>query len=67
MFAQGQTTFADTQTGYKYTMVARCPKDDNYASIAKIERSGQALSRVMFQCPYCLSRFEVNQGEIYIW
>ena len=67
MFAQGQTTLVDTQTGYKYTMVARCPKDNNYASIAQIERSGQALSRVIFQCPYCFGRFEVNQDEVYIW
>jgi hypothetical protein len=66
MFTQGQTTIVNTQTGYKYTMVTRCPKDKNYASIAQIERSGQALSRVIFQCPYCFSRFEANQDEICI-
>jgi len=67
MFAQGQTTLVDTQTGYKYTMVACCPKDDNFASIAQIERSGQTLIRVIFRCPYCYSQFAVDQDEIYIW
>ena len=66
MFSQGQTTLIDTSSGYKYNMTARCLKDNNYASIAQIERSGQALNRVIFQCTYCFSRFEANQDEICI-
>ena len=66
MFLQGQAILVDPESGYKYSMVARCPKDGNYASIARIERSGQALSRVIFQCAFCFSQFEVSQNEIYV-
>jgi hypothetical protein len=66
MFAQGQPALVDAQTGYNYSMVARCPKDGSYASVARIQRSGQALSRVIFQCTSCFSQFEVNQDEIYV-
>jgi hypothetical protein len=64
MFLQGQPTLVDAKSGYKYSMVARCAKDGNYASVARIERSGQALSRVIFQCTSCFSQFEVSQDEI---
>ena len=66
MFAQGQPTLVDAQTGYKYTMVARCPKDGSFASVARIERAGQSLSRVTFQCTSCFTEFEVGQDDIYV-
>ena len=66
MFAQGQPALVDAQAGYKYTMVARCPKDGNFASVARIERAGQSLSRVTFQCTSCFTEFEVGQDDIYV-
>ena len=66
MFVQGQSTLVDAQTGYKYSMVARCPKDVNFASVARIERAGQSLSKVTFQCTSCFTQFEVSQEDIYI-
>jgi hypothetical protein len=66
MFAQGQPFLIDPQSGYKYSMTARCPKDGSYASVAKIEKEGQTLSRVGFQCSSCFNRFEVKQDEIYV-
>ena len=66
MFAQGQPELVDTQTGYKYSMVARCPKDGNIASVAKIERTGQSLSKVTFRCASCFTEFEVGQDDIYV-
>ncbi len=66
MFAQGQTALVDAQSGYKYSMVALCPKDGTVASIARIERAGQSLSRVTFQCPSCFTEFEVEQDDIYV-
>ncbi len=64
MFAQGQPFLVDRQSGYKYSMVARCPKDGSYASVAQIEKTGQPLSRVIFQCSSCFNQFEVKQEEI---
>ena len=66
MFLQGQPTLVDPESKYKYSMVARCPKDGDYASVARIERAGGALSRVIFQCTSCFSQFEVSQDEIYV-
>ena len=66
MFAQGQPALVDAQTGYKYSMVARCPKDGNYAFVARIERTRQFLSKVTFQCPSCSTQFEVSQDDIYV-
>ena len=66
MFAQGQPNLVDAQNGYKYSMVARCLKDGNFASVARIERAGQSLSKVTFQCASCFTQFEVNQGDIHI-
>ena len=66
MFLEGQTTLVDSESKYKYSMVARCLKDGDYASVARIERSGGTLSRVIFQCTSCFSQFEVSQDEIYV-
>jgi hypothetical protein len=66
MFLQGQATLVDPESKYKYSMVARCPKDGSYASVARIERSGQSLSKFIFQCTSCFSQFEVSQDEIYV-
>ncbi|RJO62947.1 MAG: hypothetical protein C4542_01300 [Dehalococcoidia bacterium] len=64
MFDQGQPFLIDPQSGYKYSMTARCPKDSSYASVAQIEKEGQTLSRVVFQCSSCFNLFEVKQDEI---
>jgi len=66
MFAQGQPTLVDAKTGHKYSMVARCPKDGNFASVARIERAGESLSKVTFQCTSCFTEFEVGQDDIYV-
>lgn len=66
MFDQGQSTLPDAQTGYKYSMVARCLKDGNFSSVARIERAGESLSKVTFRCTSCLNDFEVGQDDIYI-
>ena len=66
MFVQGQPELVDMQTGYKYSMVARCPKDGDFASVARIEKAGQSLSKVTFRCTSCFTEFEVNQDDIYI-
>jgi len=66
MFAQGQPFLVDPQSGYKYSMVARCPKDGSYAAVVQIEKTGKSLSRVIFQCTSCFNQFEVKQDEIYV-
>ena len=67
MFAQGQPFIVDSASGYKYSMVAFCPTDGSYASVAQIEKSGKGLSRVVFQCSSCSDEFKVSQDEIYVF
>ena len=66
MFLYGHSDLVDTQTGYKYSMVARCPEDGNYSSVIRIEKSGQSLSKVIFRCASCFTEFEADQKDIYI-
>ncbi len=66
MFAQGLSAFVDPQTGYKYTMAACCPKDGNFASVARTERVEQSLSRVTFRCASCFTEFDAGQDDIYV-
>ncbi len=66
MFAMGQPSLVDSLSGYKYSMVARCPRDSSYASVAQIEKEGQALTKVVFQCSACFNQFEAKQEDIYV-
>ncbi len=66
MFAQGQTDLVDPKTGYRYSMVARCPKDGSDASVARIEKERGSLSRVIFECTSCSAQFEAGQDDIYV-
>jgi len=66
MFAMGQPFLVDSQSGYKYSMVACCPRDSSYASVAQIEKEGQALTKVVFQCSSCFNQFEAKQDDIYV-
>ena len=66
MFTQGQSELVDAQSGYKYSMVALCPKDGDLASVAIIEKAGQSLSKVTFRCASCFTEFEVAQEDIYL-
>ena len=67
MFLKGQTTLVDAETGYRYSMIARCPKDGDFSPLARIERAGESLSTVTFRCVSCLTDFELTQDDIYIY
>ena len=66
MFRKGETILTDTSSGYKYNMVARCPKDGSFSSVAQTEKMSEGLSRVIFKCPRCSNLFEVKLEDIYI-
>ena len=66
MFARGQPTLVDGQTGHKYSMAARCTNDGGFAPVARIERAREGLSKVTFRCTSCFTEFEVSQHDIYV-
>ncbi len=67
MFLQGEPYMVDTQSGYRYSMVARCPHDQHNATVAQVERNGKCLSKVVFECTSCLQRFEGSRDDVCIW
>jgi hypothetical protein len=53
----GQLFVAD-ETGFRRFIHASCPNDGNPSAVCRQERSGQALTRLLFRCPLCGTEFE---------
>ena len=66
MFAEGEITRVDPKTKYRYSLTAKCPEDGEYASVARFEKSGHALTRVTFKCEICGTEFDVPQAKIMV-
>ena len=66
MFDSGEISAIDPETKYRYSLTARCPGDGEYASVARFEKSGHALKRVVFKCDICDAEFEVPQAKIMV-
>ena len=62
----GQLRVLDSGTGYHRSMYAHCPKDSRDASVWRTERSGQAISRVVFRCPTCGTEFDAKPAEMFL-
>jgi len=50
--------FVDDKSGYRRFIYASCPNDGNASSVNRLERAGQALTRLLFRCPICGAEFE---------
>jgi hypothetical protein len=53
----GQLSVTDA-TGYRRSIYAGCPRDRNPSPVCRQEKSGQALTRLVFRCPICGTEFE---------
>ena len=58
--------FVTEQTGFKRFIYARCPKDRNDSPVYRQEKSGQALSRLIFRCPICGTEFERPVNSMFL-
>ena len=67
MWVTGQSTAVDPITGYKYSMVARCPIDGASAPVAQVYRQGQSIDHVVFHCSACANKFEANRTDILVY
>ena len=66
---KGEITVLDTESGYKYSLCALCPKDSYECSVASFEKDGgevSAIKRVIFYCPICSSRFDASVEEMFL-
>ena len=66
MFAAGEITMRDPKSGYRYSLAAICPKDGSISYVKLFDKSGQALSRVIFECSTCFDHFEARTKDIMV-
>mgnify|MGYP001161943142 CR=1 FL=1 len=60
MLANGEVTYLDPESGYRYTVYANCPDDGSSASVARItkeNRTGSSVTNIIFKCPICGNLF----------
>jgi hypothetical protein len=66
MFAEGEISWVDPKTQYRYSLTAQCPVDGEYASVSRFEKSGHSLTRVSFKCEICSTEFDVPQAKMMV-
>ncbi|APV43758.1 hypothetical protein Dform_00400 [Dehalogenimonas formicexedens] len=66
MFETGKITLVDPDTKYRYSLTAKCPDDGEYADVARFDKAGNTLSRVVFKCVQCEEEFEVRQDQMMV-
>jgi hypothetical protein len=66
MFDEGEMSMVDPVTKYRYSLTAKCPGDSEYAEVARYDKSGHSLKRVVFKCAVCGMAFEVPQDTIMV-
>jgi len=66
MFETGKLTIVDPETKYRYSLTAKCPGDGEYADVARFDKAGNSLSRVVFKCILCEGEFEVPREQMMV-
>jgi len=66
MFAEGEVSMVDPVSKYRYSLVAKCPKDGGDAYVDRFDKAGHSLSRVVFQCGTCLNQFEAQVDDVMV-
>jgi hypothetical protein len=66
MLSRGQLSIPDQVTGFHHSLYACCPKDGNDSLIYRTERSGVAITRVVFRCPICSVNFDASVDSMFL-
>ena len=66
MFDEGEVSMVYPVTKDRYSLTANCPGESEYAEIARYDKSGHSLKRVVFKCAVCGMEFEVPQDKIMV-
>jgi hypothetical protein len=66
IFASGHISMVDPETRYRYSLMAYCPRDKGQAYVARYERWGPSLSRVVFSCSRCFHCFEAAADDLWV-
>lgn len=62
----GRLSVVDPAIGYQRSFCARCPTDGQESSVYRTDRSGQAITRVVFRCPICGRQFDAAAKDIFL-
>ena len=62
----GKLTVVDPATGYHQNLYTHCPRDGVDASVYRVDRSGEAITRVIFRCSICGKEFEAGSRAMFI-
>ncbi len=66
MLSAGRLTIPDLTTGYHRSLYACCPEDGNDSPVHRIDRSGEAITQVVFRCPICSGQFSTAPENMFL-
>ncbi len=66
MLSRGQLSIPDPVTGFHRSLYARCPKRRHGSPVHRTERSGIAITRVVFRCPICGEDFDAGVDRMFL-
>jgi hypothetical protein len=69
ILGKGEITFLDPKSGYKYSLCALCPNDNNECSVNSFERTvsqERKITRVTFRCSICDKRFDASPDGMFL-
>ena len=66
MLSRGQLSIPDPATGFHHSLYAHCPKHGHDSSVHRIERSGIAITGVVFRCPICSEYFDAGVDSMFL-
>jgi len=64
MLSRGQLSISDPATGFHHALYAHCPKHGHDSLVHRTERSGIAITRVVFRCPICSEDFDASMKSM---
>jgi hypothetical protein len=66
MLSRGQLSIPDPATGFHHSLYACCSKRGHESPVHRIERSGTAITRVVFRCPICSEDFDAGVDSMFL-
>jgi hypothetical protein len=66
MLSSGRLTVSDPDTGIQRVLYSKCPKDRYDCFVHRIDRSGEAITQVVFRCPICTEQFIAGPDKMFL-
>ena len=64
--SNGHLFVTDPATGYQRSLHANCPEHGESSPVYRTERSGEAITRVVFQCPVDGHQFDAAPEQMFL-